>query len=735
MPYLVIVESPTKAKTISRFLDKNFHVESSFGHIRDLPKSKMGIDIEKDFAPHYVVPRTKQKIVTKLKKLAQKADMVYFATDEDREGEAISWHLAHVLQTPDEKNKRIAFHEITKEALQEALKKPRHIDLNLVNAQQARRLLDRLVGYELSPFLWRKVAKGLSAGRVQSVAVRLIAEREREIERFTSQEYWYVIAQCREKKGGKIFEAKLHKIDGTTLTKFHFTAKDQVDAVVASLKKASFTVARVDKKQSRRNPLPPFTTSTLQQEANRRFGLSAKHTMAIAQRLYEGMPVGSQGQIGLITYMRTDSVNLAEKFLNEAHTFIKKAYGAPFVEKRRYKTKSKGAQEAHEAIRPTNVTLTPADVKDYLDPRQHKLYTLIWQRAVASQMAPALINTMSVDIAADNCLFRATGNHVSFEGFLKIYPMKITESELPPLAKGDAIAADNIKGEQKFTQPPARYSEAGLVRVLEQKGIGRPSTYAPTIATIQERNYVIKEEKRLKPTEIGILVNDLLVEHFPEIVNYNFTAHMEKELDDIAEGERKWPEVIAEFYHPFKKRLLEKDSSLSKKEITEEKSDETCEKCKSSMVIKMGRYGKFLACSNYPECKNTKNIDADNKPVKSKTLEETCPECENPLEYKHGRFGTFIGCSHYPQCTYIKNIEKGTGAACPSCAKGEIVEKRSKRGRTFYACNQYPGCTFALWSKPTGKQCPQCEHLLVYGAKDTVRCSNKECGYTEKNSS
>lgn len=731
MTNLVIVESPTKAKTIGRFLGKDFKVESSFGHLRDLPKSKMGIDIENNFEPQYIIPRDKQTKATALKKLAQKADKIYFATDEDREGEAISWHLLHILKVPESNTKRIVFHEITKDAILESLKNPRRIDLNLVDAQQGRRLLDRLVGYELSPFLWRKVAKGLSAGRVQSVAVRLIVEREREIEAFKSEEYWQIIADL-ETESNEEFSAELKKIKGKSIDKFHFNNKEKVDKIIEKIKNQDFYIHELNKKQTKKNPLPPYTTSTLQQDANRRLGFSAKQTMMLAQQLYEGIKLGAQGETGLITYMRTDSLTLSNKFLDEAKNIIIEKFGSKYHEHRVFKTKSKNAQEAHEAIRPTSAAINPDDIKDHLDSRQYKLYKLIWQRALASQMKPALLDTVSADISADDCIFKSNGSTINFQGFLKVYPLQITESILPDLKKNQKLKLKKLHGEQKFTQAPARYSEAGLVKALEQRGIGRPSTYAPTISTILSRNYASLEEKRLKPTEIGTLVNDVLVEHFPKIVDYNFTAQVEEELDDISLGKLSWQTVLKNFYEPFKEHLTHKDEVLNKKDLTEEATDETCEKCNSAMVIKMGRFGKFLACSNYPDCKNTKNINSSGEVEEKEEIKEKCPECGNKLEYKRGRFGKFIGCSNYPDCKYIKPIENKTGVKCPECSQGDIVARRSRRGRTFYACNKYPDCKFSLWSKPTGENCPDCNSLLVFGAAKSIRCSNKECKYKSK---
>lgn len=748
---LIIVESPTKAKTISRFLGKDFVIEASYGHLRDLPKSKMGIDIEHDFQPQYIIARDNQKTVTKLKKLALATPTIYFATDEDREGEAISWHLLEAFKTTnknakekidgdaiDKKSQRIVFHEITEEAIKEALKNPRQLNMDLVNAQQARRVLDRLVGYELSPFLWKKVAKGLSAGRVQSVALRLVVEREREIEKFKPQEYWSIEAIFHKAKGSDLaIQTKLVKIDGKSLDKFALADKDAADKIIKELGKTTFHVAEVQKKQTKKSPLPPFTTSTLQQESNRKLGYSARQTMVLAQQLYEGVALGDKGQVGLITYMRTDSLNLADKFLNESKAWLAKEFGNDFTipEPRRFKAKSKLAQEAHEAIRPTEVINTPDSIKQYLDPRQLKLYELIWQRAVASQMPEAVMDSISVDIndTPNKHTFRANGSTIKFEGYLKVY-RNISETELPPLEKDESVIADKVEPMQHFTEPPARYSEAGLVKALEEYDIGRPSTYAPTIGTIVERGYVEKENKRLKPTEIGFLVTDVLVEHFPVIMDYKFTAHMEDDLDEVANGKKEWVPVIREFYGPFKENLMKKHEEVDKKALTEQATDHICEKCGKPMIIKIGRFGKFLACSGYPECKNTKPLDREGKIVEQspETTEQKCDKCGKPMVLKHGRFGPFMACSGYPECKNIKSIEQKTGVTCPQCGQGDIVAKRSKQGRTFYACNRYPDCKFALWSKPTGEKCPTCGSLLVFAAGGKVRCSNKECKFEKE---
>ncbi|MDD4271600.1 MAG: type I DNA topoisomerase [Patescibacteria group bacterium] len=737
---LVIVESPTKAKTIAKFLGAGFNIESSFGHVRDLPVSKMGIDIEHDFEPKYVVPVKAKKNLKKLQALAKKSDKIVLATDEDREGEAIAWHLAEALKINPKDTDRIVFHEITKSAVIEALEHPRKIDMKLVNAQQARRILDRLVGYELSPFLWKKVAKGLSAGRVQSVAVRLIVEREREIKKFVTQEYWSISAML--KNAGELpFLARLNKINDKTIDKLEIKNEEQAKEILTALNGAEYIVADLEKKQTKKQPPKPFTTSSLQQTANRWLGFSAKQTMMLAQQLYE---------IGFITYMRTDSLNLADKFLNEAAEYLSANLGSTYALKtpRRFKTKSKGAQEAHEAIRPSEASRAPESVASELSPNQNKLYKLIWQRALASQMSEAIVDATVVDILAQNTpyQFRANGQILKFDGYLKIYPEKSQEIELPELKIKEKLDLEEIKPEQHFTKPPARYSDAGLVKELEKYGIGRPSTYAPTIATIVDRNYVQRDEhKRLEPTDIAFVVNDLLVEHFPKIVDYQFTAKLENDLDLIADGEVKWQPVIKEFYEPFHANLENKYEVINKNDIMpEEKSSEVCDKCGAPMIIKTGRYGKFLACSGFPECKNIKSMpgtdkdkngQADSeeiKELKEKYKAEVCEKCGSPMAIKIGKFGPFLACTGYPKCKNLKNITGGagsTGITCPVCGKGEIVQKRSRRG-IFYACNQYPDCKTAFWGKPTGEKCPDCGSLLIEDAKKgEVKCSNKDCGF------
>lgn len=663
---LVIVESPTKARTISRFLGNNFVVESSYGHIRDLPRSKLGVDVENNFAPQYIIPTKSRKQVNLLKKEAAKADRIILATDEDREGEAIAWHLAEALGIDTAKAERIVFHEITKTAIEEALQHPRDIDLKQVDAQQARRILDRLVGYSLSPFLWKKVIRGLSAGRVQSVAVRLIVEREREIQAFQPQEYWTIEAELHpEKRVTEKFFARLAKVNGETLDKFAIKNEAEAKDTVQHLEGAHWGVTGVEKRAISKKPPAPFTTSTLQQEAFRRLNFGARQTMRFAQQLYEGVELGSEGSTGLITYMRTDSMNLSEESLARAQTAIGELFGKNYAlpAPRRFKTKAKGAQEAHEAVRPTDPARTPESIKQYLDRGQYRLYDLIWRRFMASQMPEALFEASTVDIAAKSkdptspeYLFRASGQTMKFDGFLAVWPAKAEDIILPELAKDESLTLDEVLPNQHFTEPPPRFSEASLIKALEEAGIGRPSTYAPTLATIQDRNYVEKDDaKRLKPTEIGFIVNDLLVEHFPEIVDIQFTAKMEEELDEIAEGKREWQPIIREFYEPFAKRLAEKYDVVEKR-TPDETTDQVCDKCGKPMLIKYGRFGKFLACSGFPDCKNAK-----------------------PLP---------------------KDPPKSTGVKCPECGEAEIVERRTRKKRLFFGCARYPDCKYATWADP-----------------------------------
>ncbi len=688
---LVIVESPTKAKTIGRFIGDDFVILSSYGHIRDLPKSDLGIDVEHDFAPSYIIPTKAKKNVSLLKKEAAKAESVVLATDGDREGEGIAWHLVQALGLSKKGKytkpvKRIVFHEITRTAIEEALAHPRDLDQHLVDAQQARRILDRLVGYKLSPLLWKRYYRGLSAGRVQSVAVRLVVEREREIERFKAEEYWTITAilESRDAKNEvRTIEASLIKIGDAVLEKLSLKTEDETKKIIADLQGANYVVENVDKQEVTRAPFAPFTTSTLQQTAAKKLRFSSKQTMMIAQQLYEGVELGSDGSVGLITYMRTDSVNLSAEALGKAAGFIKKNFGDKYHESRQYKTKSKSAQEAHEAIRPTHPDHTPEAVKQYLTPQQFKLYDLIWRRFVASQMTKAIFDAAAIDIVAQGrsrsqsdrgssisqpqqnvsgeigtkqYMFRANGSTLKFDGFLKVYPTKFEENELPVVKASEKLALQELKPEQHFTKPPARYNEASLIKILEKEGIGRPSTYAPIISTIQQRKYVEKDPSRyFHPTEIGTLVNDFLVEHFPEIVDIKFTSHLEDELDDIAAGKAEWVPVVREFYEPFEKLLAAKSAVAKNEKAAEvETTDKICDKCGSPMVVKRGRFGKFIACSNFPKCKN---VLKEEKAPPEKTGEK-CPEDGGELVMRHGRFGKFIACSNYPKCKYTRKIQK-----------------------------------------------------------------------------
>lgn len=651
---LVIVESPSKGRTIARFLGSDFMVESSYGHIRDLPSSKLGVDVEKNFEPQYVIPRKSSPVVKKLKQAAIRAGKTILATDEDREGEAIAWHLTKALDLPKNKVERIVFHEITPKAIEQALKNPRAIDDKLVDSQQARRILDRLVGYKLSPFLWKKIYRGLSAGRVQSIAVKLIVEREREIQVFQPEEYWSVVATLLQIKNN--FDATLIKINEKTLDKFAIKTAGGAEKIVEDLEEAQWIVEKVEKRAVTKNPLPPFTTSTLQQESFKKLGFSAKQTMMFAQQLYEGVELG-EGPVGLCTYMRTDSVNLSLESLQAAYEFLKKEIGPNYTlpSPRKFQTKTKGAQEAHEAIRPTDPWRTPKSIENFLDKRQYRLYDLIWRRFLATQMPSAIFEATSADIAARNYTFRATGQVMKFDGFLKIYPIKFAELTLPELKPQEKLELVELKPQQHFTEPPPRFSEATLVKMLEKYGIGRPSTYAPTISTIQDRGYVEKYDRRtLRPTEVGFLVNDLLIEHFPEIVDVQFTAKMEEELDEIAEGKIKWRDVIHKFYEPFIKNLEEKYKTVEKHEVSET-TEEICEKCGKPMIVKLGRFGKFLACSGFPECKNTKSIKVE------------------------------------PTTIQIR---------CPKCQVGEVVIKYTKRKKAFFGCSRYPECDYASWTDP-----------------------------------
>ncbi len=694
---LVIVESPAKARTVGRFLGNDYLVKASIGHIRDLPANRLGVDTENDFEPRYVIPAKKKDVVKGLKQDAKMADEIFLATDPDREGEAISWHLLSALNPKNKPVSRVEFHEITKDAIADAFAHPRSIDIQLVDAQQARRVLDRLVGYKLSPLLRSKVhKKGLSAGRVQSVAVRLVVEREREIAAFVPVEYWSLEADlakvpAKDRKGKRqVFRATLNQIDDQ---KVEIKGKAEADRILSDLNGAKYVVSEVRRKEVQRNPSPPFTTSTMQQEASRKLGFTPKRTMAVAQQLYEGISIGEEGTLGLITYMRTDSVNIAAVAQQEVRRFIGERYGERYVprEPRTYKTKSKGAQEAHEAVRPTSALRVPEEIKAYLSSDQFKLYRLVWQRLVASQMASAVMDQTSVDVKAGQdgampYLFRATGSVVKFAGFMAVYMEGKDEGEaeddegkkaLPSLTENELLELEKLLPEQHFTSPPPRYTEATLVKALEEFGIGRPSTYAPTMSTIQDRGYVERIDKRLKATEIGMIINDLLVKHFPEIVDVGFTAHMEEEFDEVASGNRGWRPVIREFYGPFEHDLKEAEEKMERVELTPEPTGDNCEKCGSPMVIKWGRFGKFIACSGYPNCRNSKSFEFK--------IGVNCPECE-----------------------------------------AEIVEKKTRRKRIFYSCSRYPECTFGSWNRPLPHKCPTCSGLLTFAGKKGIVCI--KCG-------
>ncbi|MFJ7950513.1 type I DNA topoisomerase [Lysinibacillus sp. NPDC096418] len=685
--YLVIVESPAKAKTIERYLGKKYKVKASVGHVRDLPRSQMGIDTENNYEPKYITIRGKGPVLQELKSAAKKVKKIYLAADPDREGEAIAWHLATALNIDIESDCRVVFNEITKDAILESFKHPRSINMDLVDAQQARRMLDRLVGYNISPILWKKVKKGLSAGRVQSVALRMIIDRENEIKNFQPEEYWTIEGSF--EKGKKTFDA-LYYGDGKE--KIKLTNEDQVKAILKNVKGTEFNVANVTKKERKRNAAPAFTTSSLQQEAARKLNFRAKKTMMLAQQLYEGIDIGKkEGTVGLITYMRTDSTRISETAKTEAIAYIETKYGKEYIATEvKQAKKASNAQDAHEAIRPTSTMRTPDELKTVLSRDQLRLYRLIWERFIASQMAPAVLDTVAVDLQNGDVLFRANGSQVKFAGFMKLYiegtddQTEETTKLLPEMGIGDKVKSLDIEPKQHFTQPPPRFSEARLVKTMEEIGIGRPSTYAPTLDTLQRRGYVVLDAKRFMPTELGEIVHQLVLEFFPDIINIEFTAKMEQDLDDVEEGSRKWVEVIDEFYKDFEVHVKHADAEMEKVVIKDEPAGEDCEKCGSPMVYKLGRYGKFMACSNFPDCRNTKAI-------------------MKPIDVK-----------------------------CPSCEDGEIVERKSKTKRLFYGCNQYPECEFVSWDKPISRPCPKCSELLVEKKlKKGVQIQCTKCDYEE----
>ncbi len=705
---LVIVESPAKARTIKKFLGPGFDVKASMGHIRDLPEKDLGVDVEHGYRPHYTVIKGKRKIIKELRSSAQKAETVYLAPDPDREGEAIAWHVAQELGVDDHKIHRIRFNEITQKAISTAVREPQPIDMHLVDAQQARRIMDRLVGYKVSPFLWRTLYSGLSAGRVQSVALRLLCEREELIENFIPQEYWTIAAQLRGKKGDP-FIAVLAAIEGK---KAVIPDQGRAASIVDLLKDKPFTVTEVKRQQQAKNPGPPFVTSTLQQDAARALHFSVQKTMRVAQQLYEGLDIGQNSPVGLITYMRTDAPRVAEEALAEVRGFIRDQFGEKYLPPQpcRYRSK-RGAQEAHEAIRPTAVSRRPEELKPHLDKDQHRLYQLIWKRFVASQMKAARFAVTKVQVKADGHLFKATGSVPIFDGFLSVYQETQDEkagdegASLPALARGEKLQLLSLKPEQHFTKPPPRYTEASLVKALETEGIGRPSTYAQIITTLKTRKYVHTEKRSLLPNELGRTVNRLLVENFPDIFGVKFTASMEEELDRVETGENQWVEVLDDFYQPFSKVLEKANSRKARlKSSLQKPTEEVCQLCGHRMVVKWGRNGRFLACSNFPKCRNTKPLPGEDLHLVS---DELCERCGSQMVIKTGRFGRFLACSKYPQCRNTRAVRIGVRCPREGCS-GHLVERKTKSGRLFYGCSEYPKCTFASWNKPVDLTCPHC---------------------------
>ncbi len=746
---LVIVESPAKAKTINKYLGKDYYVLASYGHVRDLLPKEGAVDTE-NFTMKYQVIEKNQRHVDAIRKAMKKADTLLLATDPDREGEAISWHLYDLLEKEGalkgKKCARVVFHEITKRAIQEAIEHPRELSMDLVNAQQSRRALDYLVGFNLSPLLWKKIRRGLSAGRVQSPALRMIVERELEIEKFQSREYWSIEADTPD------FSAKLARYHGDKLSQFSITETEQANAVRTDLIAASagkLTVTNVDKKQRKRNPAAPFTTSTLQQEASRKLGFSTQRTMRTAQQLYEGIEVEGE-TIGLITYMRTDSVTLSQDALADIRALISERYGAENLPEkpRLFKTKAKNAQEAHEAIRPTSAYLRPEKIKGALSKDQARLYDLIWKRSIASQMVHATIHTVGIDLMAGEPenLFRATGSTIAKPGFMAVYQESVDDAKagagderlLPPMKEGDTVELNEIRAEQHFTEPPPRYTEASLVKTLEEHGIGRPSTYASIISTLTSREYVDLEKRRFTPTDVGRVVNKFLTEHFTQYVDYDFTAKLEDELDEVSRGEKEWIPLMKSFWGPFKALVDDKEQSVSRKDVTQEEMDEKCPKCGKPLSKRLGRRGTFIGCSGYPECDYTRSLDGEEGGNTPEVVEgRTCPSCDAPLFIRQGRYGKFIGCSAYPKCKHLEPIEKPaeTGVACPECGKGQMLMRKSRYGKIFYSCSSYPDCKYAVWNEPVSEACPDCDWPILT-LKTTKRkgaekiCPQKECGYS-----
>ncbi len=751
---LVIVESPAKAKTIKKYLGKGFEVLASYGHVRDLIPKEGAVLPDQDFAMKYQVIERNSRHVDAIVKALKKSDNLYLATDPDREGEAISWHLYELLNDRKAlKNKgvhRVVFHEITRRAVNDAVANPRELSTDMVNAQQARRALDYLVGFNLSPLLWKKIRRGLSAGRVQSPALRMIVEREEEIEKFKPREYWTIEADL--EKDRQAFTARLTHLHGKKLSQFSISKDKQAHTAEQELLDASkgkLTVSAIEKKQRKRNPAAPFTTSTLQQEASRKLGFTTKRTMSVAQQLYEGIDIGD-GAVGLVTYMRTDSVILANEALDDLRSLISERYGEEALPKqvRHFKTKAKNAQEAHEAVRPTSAFNIPDTIKSHLSSDQYKLYNLIWKRTVACQMKHATIHTVGVDFAVgDSNILRSTGSTVVDPGFMAVYEegrddskkSPADENRLPPLEEGDQVKLNKIRPEQHFTEPPPRFSEASLVKTLEEYGIGRPSTYAAIISTLQQREYVTLEKKRFQPTDVGRIVSTFLTRHFTQYVDYDFTARLEDELDEISRGEKEWVPLMKEFWYPFKKLVKDKEESVSRAEVTTEAMDEDCPKCGKQLNIRLGRRGRFVGCSAYPECDYTRNLDDDGATVEPEIVEgRNCPECDSQLIIRSGRYGKFIGCSGYPNCKYIEPLEKptDTGIECPKCNKGTMLKRKSRRGKIFYSCSTYPDCDYAVWNEPVEGPCPDCNWPMLTikttKKRGTERvCPQQDCKFSE----
>lgn len=759
---LVIVESPAKARTLERYLGRDFQVKASVGHIVDLPKSKLGVDIKKGFTPDFHVIQGKKKVIEELRRAAKGKDQIYLASDPDREGEAIAWHIADQIGKNHNRVHRVLINEITQKAVREAIANPQHLDRNKFDAQIARRILDRLVGYQISPILWKKVRRGLSAGRVQSVAVRLVCEREKEIRAFVSVEYWSLTALL-EGQVAPSFKARLAQWRGQKIDNKNNRLENEsrVREVMQSIGGASWVIGEVEKKERRRFPTPPFVTSKLQQEASRKLGFQPRRTMQLAQHLYEGVALGPEGSVGLITYMRTDSTRVSADSLNTVRGFIKGQYGEKYLPPKpnSYRSK-KGAQDAHEAIRPTSMEYSPERVRRYLRRDMFALYSLIWDRFVASQMVPALYDQTAFEIPVREAVFRATGQQLRFDGFMKVYiegrderaarengngddedSDQPTENLLPDLHKGDSLTLLSLEPRQHFTQPPPRFTQATLIKELDEKGIGRPSTYATIISNILDREYVVSDEKRsLAPTELGFLVTDLLVDSFPDILNVKFTAGMENVLDKIEEGKEDWTKAMKRFYTSFARDLKKAESEMRDVKREEVPTDIPCEKCGTLMVVKWGRNGEFLACPRYPECKNTKNFtrgtNGDIQVADEVEIDEKCEACGRPMQLRWGRYGRFLGCSGYPECTNIKSLEKPVelGIRCPQCKEGSLNQKKSRRGKIFFGCDRYPECSFATWDRPIAEACPECgEPILVEKVTQRAgrvrRCHKKGCGY------